>query len=372
MAPLHFLAAIHALLDFCYLAQMPIFNEQALAKLNTAPASFHADKHAILAAGGCSEHFQIPKLKLMQHVVPSIHTLGAPMQWSADVTKHVHVTEVKNPAHAGNNQNYYTLIAHHLDHSNKCFRFDLATNIASSHDLHPNNGSDPTDEDHEPNDEKSHNLLYHSPIWKIVDYFKITDVLANGISHNAPHLTHTFASSTTTIHLATKPHRQMTINEAATLFDLPDLLSAIHDCFDRCANSIDHDISGQRRASLNYSLPLNKIQIWTKIRMQVQNYHNPEMVEPAQMMNVTPPSQEHPCGLYDCVVFSPGAESNWPSQGLNEHMIVQLQLVFCMLGTDQFLTYVQCFHVIPPAGHLTDATSSGLHILKHMMRSNRE
>ncbi|KAI6013722.1 hypothetical protein BKA83DRAFT_4500103 [Pisolithus microcarpus] len=230
VVPPCFLAAIHALLDFCYLAQMPIFDEQALAKLNTALASFHTDKHAILAAGGCSEHFWIPKLKLMQHVMPSICMSGAPMQWSADVTEHAHVTEVKNPAHTGNNQNYYAQIACHLGHSDKCFRFDLATNIASSHDLHPDNGGDPTDEDHEPDDKKSHNLLYHSPIWKIVDYFKITDALTNGISHNAPHPTHMFTSSTTTVHLATKPHCRMTVDEAATLFDLPDLLSAIHNC----------------------------------------------------------------------------------------------------------------------------------------------
>ncbi|KAI6027295.1 hypothetical protein PISMIDRAFT_92901, partial [Pisolithus microcarpus 441] len=54
------------------------------------------------------------------------------------------------------------------------------------------------------------------------------------------------------------------------------------------------------------------------------------------------------------------------------HMIAQLRLVFCMLGTDQFLTYVQHFHIIPPAGHTMDATSSGLHVLKCAMRSNRE
>ncbi|KAI6102452.1 hypothetical protein EDD16DRAFT_1696643 [Pisolithus croceorrhizus] len=124
--PPHFLAAICALLDFHYLAQMPVFNEQALAKLNAALALFHADKHAILAAGGCSEHFWIPKLELMQHVMPSIHMSGAPMQWSADITKHAHVTEVKNPACTGNNQNYYAQIACHLDHSDKhCKHFTI-------------------------------------------------------------------------------------------------------------------------------------------------------------------------------------------------------------------------------------------------------
>ncbi|KAI6033281.1 hypothetical protein EDC04DRAFT_2897919 [Pisolithus marmoratus] len=225
-APLHFFAAI------------------CIGQLNTALASFHTHKQAILVAGGHSEHFWIPNLKLMQHVTPSIHTLGAPMQWSVDVTKHAHVTEVKNPACMGNNQNYYAQIICHLDHYDKCFRFDLATNITSSHGLHPDNSGGLTNEDHEPDGEKSHTWLYHSPRWKIVDYFKIADALTDGTSHNAPHPKCTFASSTTAIHLTTKLDHQMTINEAANLFDLPDLLSAICDCLDCCVNSIDHDITG--------------------------------------------------------------------------------------------------------------------------------
>jgi len=316
-APLCFLVAIHALLDFRYLAQMPVFNEWGLAKLDATLASFHTHKHAILAVGAPSEHFQIPKLELMHHVVPSIRASCAPMQWSADVTEHAHVTEIKNPARAGNNQNYYAQIARHLDHSDKCFRFDLATRIASSHDLHSDNSDDPADEDHEPDDEMSHTLLYRSPTRKIVDYFQIADALTNGTSPNTPHSKHTFASCTTAIHLATKLHRRMTIDEAATLFDLPDLRMAISDYLDRCANSVDHNIAGRQRASPNCSLPSDRIQIWTKVRVQVRNYHNPGLVEPAQTMNAAPPSQEHPRGLYDSAVFSPSVESDWPSQSLN-------------------------------------------------------
>ncbi|KAI6000246.1 hypothetical protein EDC04DRAFT_2908860 [Pisolithus marmoratus] len=185
---------------------MPIFDEQALVKLDTTLASFHTHKDAILAASGCSEHFQIPKLEFMQHVVPSICTLGAPMQWSVDVTEHVHVTKIKNPACAGNNQNYYAQIAHHLDCSDKCFRFDLATTFASSHDSHLDGSNDLADKDHEPNDEKAHALFYHTPIQKITNYFKITEALTSGMAPNVTHLKYTFASITTAIHLTAKLH----------------------------------------------------------------------------------------------------------------------------------------------------------------------
>ncbi|KAI6020926.1 hypothetical protein BKA83DRAFT_4126818 [Pisolithus microcarpus] len=279
---------------------------------------FHTHKDAILAAGGHTEHFQIPKLEFMQHVMPSICALGAPMQWSTDITKHAHVTEIKNPARAGNNQNYYAQIARHLDHSDKCFRFDLATGIVSFNNSYPDdddNDNDLADEDHEPDDKKSHTIFYHSPMWKIVDYFNIAGVLSD----------------------ETSPHP-------------------------KC----------RRHASLNCGLPSDKIQIWTKVCIQVRNYHNPGMVKPAQTMNIAPPSQEHPCGLYNSAVFSLSAESDWPAWGLNGHMIVQLRLVFRMLGTDQFLTYVQRFHVTPPTGLRMDAAATGLHILKRAQRNNGE
>ena len=55
---------------FWYLAQMHSFDKHALQQLDTALQSFHAHKSSIVAAGGCSEHFHIPKLELLQHVSP--------------------------------------------------------------------------------------------------------------------------------------------------------------------------------------------------------------------------------------------------------------------------------------------------------------
>jgi len=128
--PPRFLIAIRGLLDFCYLAQMPSFNETVLSKLDAALQSFHDNKEAIIATGVRS-HFKIPKLELLQHAVPSIRASGAVLQWSADVTEHAHVTEIKKLARAGNNQNYYSQIARHLDRAEKCTHFDVATRILS-------------------------------------------------------------------------------------------------------------------------------------------------------------------------------------------------------------------------------------------------
>jgi len=136
--PPKFLVAIRALLDFRYLAQMPRFDDKVLDRIKASLRTFHENKSAIISAGGRRgsngplDHWEIPKLELLQHVVPSIRASGAVMQWSADVTEHAHVTEIKQPARSGNNQDYYTQIARHLDRSDKCFRFDLATRIAST------------------------------------------------------------------------------------------------------------------------------------------------------------------------------------------------------------------------------------------------
>ncbi|KIK15586.1 hypothetical protein PISMIDRAFT_114942, partial [Pisolithus microcarpus 441] len=92
-----------------------------------------------------------------------------------------------------------------------------------------------------------------------------------------------------------------------------------------------------------------------------------------QTMNAAPPSKEHPHRLYESAVFSPAADSDWPDQGLNGHMVIQLWLVFHILGLEEFLTYVQHFHITSsPAGHTMDAAAAGLHVLKHAMRSNGE
>ena len=42
-------------------------------------------------AGAQKESWTIPKLELLQSIIPSICLSGAVIQWSADITEHAHV-----------------------------------------------------------------------------------------------------------------------------------------------------------------------------------------------------------------------------------------------------------------------------------------
>ncbi|KAI6010585.1 hypothetical protein EDC04DRAFT_2610106 [Pisolithus marmoratus] len=77
----------------------------------------HAVQHYIIAAvdrvASALQEFHDHKgaiLELLQSVILSICQLGAVIQWSAAITEHAHIEEIKVPACASNNQNYYSQI----------------------------------------------------------------------------------------------------------------------------------------------------------------------------------------------------------------------------------------------------------------------
>lgn len=123
-------------MDFQYLAQAPTLDDTICAKIDAMLLKFHDHKFAIMEAGvyvgkGSRPilNWYIPKLKLMQSVVSNIKANGAPINWTADHTKHAHIDIVKELVDSGNNQKYEEQICHYLDQSDKCCYFDLATAI---------------------------------------------------------------------------------------------------------------------------------------------------------------------------------------------------------------------------------------------------
>ena len=83
----------------------------------------------------------------MQSFVPSIKRLSVTIQWTADITEHTHVTEIKTLARASNNNNYDPQICCFLDWAEKCRAFELATLIRQKDLFVPL--QDPEDVDHE-------------------------------------------------------------------------------------------------------------------------------------------------------------------------------------------------------------------------------
>ena len=124
--PKDFLIAIRAMMDFRYLAQAPVIDDDDCKNIEKVLCEFHEYKDAILKAkarvGAHNkpiDNWWIPKLEMLQSVVANIQVNGAVFQWSADITEHAHIMEVRKPARAGNRLDYDSQICHTLDRRDK-------------------------------------------------------------------------------------------------------------------------------------------------------------------------------------------------------------------------------------------------------------
>lgn len=133
-APPGVVLSICSLLNFSYLAQAPELNDDDCTKLLLLLCTFHENKAHVINAGGrrgkkdVITNWYIPKLELLQNVIPSIRNSGVPsQQWSADVTEHAHILMIKNPAQWSNMLDMDPQICRYLDRLEKCSKFKLAT-----------------------------------------------------------------------------------------------------------------------------------------------------------------------------------------------------------------------------------------------------
>ncbi|KAI6043346.1 hypothetical protein EDC04DRAFT_2600224 [Pisolithus marmoratus] len=242
--PCKFLTAIHTVLDFCYLAQALLFTTQSLEKVASSLQEFHDHKEAIL--------------ELLQSVVPSIWQSGVVMQWSADITEHAHIKEIKVLAHAGNDQNYNNQIM--------------------------------WEEEYEA-DGEGYLSTYSTLTHQIPDYFSISVSLLLRKIPSMPKPYCTFTTPMTSFHLSTKPSFWLTIDEASITYQLPDLKTCL----------------GNFLCKWGY--------IWHKLHVQQLSYHNKTLLSP-QMLCAIPPLMAHPHGQYNSIITSIHPESNWPGDGL--------------------------------------------------------
>ena len=130
-----FVLCIQALLDLQYLSQLHQATKHDLHAISSALQLFHEykqviiDLHLRLGKRGPINNFEIPKLELFQSIISYIQWSGTLPQWSADITKRLHINYIKTPHKNTNSHDYPPQICRNLDRQEKCQYFSLATRL---------------------------------------------------------------------------------------------------------------------------------------------------------------------------------------------------------------------------------------------------
>ena len=243
------------------------------------------------------------------------------MQWSADVTEPAHITEIKVPSHAMNNQDYESQIMRHLDRAEKCQRFDLATALQDPEDqqaavrIIEEVANSP---DHAEDDAPLiHRLARFLPFQ--VNYFAQSASLLKGKVPSAPHPYRTFAAEDAAFHLSRDPaYRRVVINDIVETFNLPDLLAALAQYAHRLMSGHCTHAIGGHRLPANIPLPFDCANVWAAMCIQGKAYHYPHDPLPPQTIHASPAFllPGWLSGRHDPVVINIDPSKRWPRDGL--------------------------------------------------------
>ncbi|KAF8121699.1 hypothetical protein EV363DRAFT_1405629 [Boletus edulis] len=375
--------------DFRYLAQAHVLTSSTRDKIKDALAKGAKSRAAL-------DHWQIPKLKLMQSVAPSISQIGVPVQWSADTTEHAHVEMIKDPAASTNHHNFNLQICCYLDRIERCRAFETATRLSSALCNGPDNGQDIPDSEvdlaagdvddpsAEDEDEEEHPTALLNDIWApkcpVPNFFSIAQTLLTAVPGSISHPIHTFTSGPTAFRLNYDPSiKRIAIDQAAEMFNIPDLCPAIADylgCEGPYTQNF-HSFGGQPRAHADVHLPFSEIQVWYKVRLQQKLHHDHTSVGPVFTINAHPANHAWEYGCHDAAILYIDGCHEWPSSGLTGHAIVEICLIMhplsprgCKITWDErFLVYARRFDVAPQQQSQVDP-AIGLHVLKWAMHAS--
>ncbi|KAI5995118.1 hypothetical protein EDD15DRAFT_2165351 [Pisolithus albus] len=224
-APREVVTTVQALMDFRYRIQANHITDGDIESIGSALREFHLHKHSILNAGLCCgkgnkpiDNWHIPKLELMQSVAPSIPRVGVSIQWSADLTEHAHIEQIKDPARGSNNNNYDPQICRQLDRLEKCRNFDLAMSFK---DPGLRMAVATTAIDDEP-DDGGNDLCVRSQ--HFTDYFAHSVQLASSPPDTISLPRRAFSVGCIAFNLAYNPNIcHISVDKTAAKFGLPDL-----------------------------------------------------------------------------------------------------------------------------------------------------
>ncbi|KAI0037886.1 hypothetical protein FA95DRAFT_1506366, partial [Auriscalpium vulgare] len=392
-----FVTCIRALMDFRYASQSPSIDSLARDRIAATLSEFHQHKKVIIdsrarrgKANKIIDNWHIPKLELMQSVVPSVQEMGAPIQWTADVTERSHITLVKNPFRSTNRREFDSQICRYLDREEKCRSFDMALALqglaSAQHEVGTSGSTSPCGADvpgagapHSDGLEASDIVNATQKSWrcsKVRDYFELA-VLPSPYQR-------TLSTTSTAFHLNSRPAiPQVTVDEAASLYNLPDLRPALVDYMTRryqgSGRSL-HVIGGRRTAPQRASLPFDHLEIWHNVRIQRHSVYGDHPVLPPQNVQACPPSNSWPYGRYETALVIDDPSVIWPGNGIQGHSVAELKIIFRPImcnpsAATPYLVYAQRFDIISqgPAvdGRPVADPATGMYVLRRAVRADR-
>jgi hypothetical protein len=115
--------AVHAFLDFLYLARLPHHSSHTLHQLKHTLKKFH-DNKTIFVDLDIRKNFKIPKLHSLHHYVSSIKLFGATDNYSTQHTEHLHSILTKPAYRASNKRNELPQMTSWLERREKVYQKD--------------------------------------------------------------------------------------------------------------------------------------------------------------------------------------------------------------------------------------------------------
>jgi hypothetical protein len=107
----------------------------------------------------------------------------------------------------------------------------------------------------------------------------------------------------------------MSVEDVMEKFNGPDLCGALADFLTQVNNRNHVQIGGRRIGNLNYLLPFDNLQVWTKLQVQNHSYFRPYHIIPPQTINASPPSGSWTYGHSDVVLINTSNDKVWPRSG---------------------------------------------------------
>ncbi|KAF9220459.1 hypothetical protein BS17DRAFT_852137 [Gyrodon lividus] len=226
-------------------------------------------------------------LHALTKALRNTRAMGAPYQWSSNITECCHITHVKTPYRLSNRHNFHIQCCRFLDRREKQRFFQLFTTLKTA-------GMPLFNE----------MIYYPESTWiesVLPGEHRINTSTPRGSVFNNARA-HLSSNNSTTILLTLKPHfPDLSIDDASQLLSITNLRPALGDFFAGRSYMLRN---GRHISPPNCSLPFSRVHVWSKFRMQQHSAQNPFVLAPPQTIQAAPPSFALPFGRANTVLIA--------------------------------------------------------------------